>query len=518
MMKKIIYMIILSVALYGCKKIDGPDHATLTTEAAIKTSADLENILSGAYSALANDNVGAGYWKVFPELLADHVSINVNENIAADPYPELYNRNMALAQYEQSWFLAYTAIQNANMIIYAIDNNLITKENDPSFNDAKKNEIKGGALFIRGFAYFELIRFYGHQYGYNSTAENSGVILRLKPAYNVTKPEDIIGQGRATVEQVYQSIINDLKTSESILPPALDRRGRATTSAASAILARVYFQMNDNINAMAQISKVIGSVPGTIQRFPLVRTAGTRTAAVAATNVLAPFQSTGAQAASVSETIFDFISATNVPVNAVISRKYVKSATIDPHLSASDKFWSDAAFTANDQRGTAAGLISLYNGNVVSTTVGKRYSKKYDRALENIPVIRSAELVLDRAEINAMNATTDPQAYANAIADLNLIRDRAIAPSYVPAITGATQTGAVILATNILTQVRIERIRELAFEGDRLHNLRRMGVIGAITNIDRGGVNVLPWNSNKLLFKIPDAETRTSANIIQNPD
>lgn len=515
MMKKIIFVVMLSVVLYGCKKIDGPDHATLTTKDAIKTSLDLENILAGAYSALASDNAAPGYWKVFPELMADHVNINLVENIATDPYPQLLDRNMVMAQYPQCWDLAYTAIQNANIIIYAIDNNLITRRNDPTFNDAKKGEIKGGAHFIRAFAYFELIRFYGHQYGYNSTASNSGVILRTKPAFNVTKPEDIIGQGRATVEEVYQLIISDFKTAELILPPSLDRRGRATTFAASAILARVYFQMNDYPNTLAQISKVIGDVPGTIQQFPLVRTAGVRAAAAAATNVLAPFTNTGATANAPSETIFDFISATNTPVNGAISRKYLKSAIIDPHLNISDKFWTDAAFTANDQRGTPAGLISRYNGSVVSTTAGKRYSKKFDRALENIPIIRSAELILDRAEINAMNALADPQAHADAILDLNVIRDRAIAPNYVPATT------LTITAANILAEVRLERLRELAFEGDRLHSLRRMGAIGAITDIpngDRTAAPVFPWNSNRLLFKIPDAEIRTSTNIVQNPD
>lgn len=504
MMKKIVFMLmLLSSLLCGCKKINETDQATLTTKEVFRTSNDIENMLYGAYSAIASDNALAGYWRVFPELLADHVAINLEENLPLDPYVKLYDRKMAEAQYAQSWDLAYTAIQNANLIIYAIENNLITHEKDPTFVDSKRDGIKGEAYFIRGLAYFELIRFYGQQYGFNSAAANSGVILRIKPVLNVTKPSDVIGQGRTTVEAVYQQIISDLKAAEQLIPPASDKRGRASNFAASAILARVYFQMNDYPNALNQVNGVIGNTPGVMIRFPLYRNpaTGTLTAAQAATNVLTPFSATGAATAAVSETIFDLVSATNTPVNVAISRKYLKSAIVNSQLSVSNAFLTDAAFLAGDQRGTAAGLLNTFGT--------KKFTKKYDRVLQNVPVIRSAELLLDRAEINAMNAVSDPQAHADAIADLNLLRGRAIVP-YVNATT------ATITAANILAEVRKERIRELAFEGDRLHNLRRMHAV--IGPGDRPGIAAIAWNSNKLLFKIPDAEIKTSTNIVQNPD
>ncbi len=80
----------------------------------------------------------------------------------------------------------------------------------------------------------------------------------------------------------------------------------------------------------------------------------------------------------------------------------------------------------------------------------------------NIPVIRTSELLLDRAEINALQGNT-----TEATKDINLIRDRSI-PGY--------NINTVIAPAVILDEVRRERIKELAFEGDRLHNLRRMNV------------------------------------------
>ncbi|MET1057822.1 MAG: RagB/SusD family nutrient uptake outer membrane protein [Pedobacter sp.] len=503
MKQNIIYILLITVLLAGCKKLDGPDHSTLTTEAVLNTSRDLDNLLYGAYSAVANDNALAGYWRIFPEVLADHVDINVIENLPADPYKLLYDRNMAQAQYAQSWKLGYTAIQNANLVIYAIENKLVTKEKDPEFSDFNRDRIEGESRFIRALAYFEMVRFYGHQYGYNSGSTNSGIVLRVKPAINVTNIDELKDEARATVEAVYLQIITDLKAAETLIPSGndLSRRGRASNYAAAAILARVYFQMNDYQNAMTEINKVIGAVPGTIQTYPLSRSplTGPINAAQAAANVLTPFNTSSTGTTLSTETIFDFVSVVAAPVNGAISRKYLRTAVVEPHLSISNAFLADAVFGVTDAR--KVGLI---------TTVGvKSYSRKYDRLLENIPVIRSAELILDRAEINAMNAVADPAAHAAAVADLNVLRDRAI-PAYVPATT------ITINAATILGEVKKERIRELAFEGDRLHNLRRMRA--NIGPGSRAGVAPEAWNSNKLLFKIPDAEIRSSPNIVQNPD
>lgn len=514
MKKTIIYIALLAWFFTGCEKISEPDNSALTTAMLYKTARDLDNLLYGAYSGIANGSTEAGGWKLFPEILADQVDINVIEALPNDPYKALYDRDMVTAQYPQNWQLAYTAIQNVNIIQYIIDNQLITKEIDPAFTDLNRDRIKGEALFIRGLAYFELVRLYGQQYGFNSTAANSGVILRTKPALNITTIDDIRGQGRATVEEVYQQIISDLKTAETLIAPTnnTSRRGRPNNSAAAAILARVYFQMNDYPNALSEISKVIGNVPGSITTsYQLVRNiAVNNTAALVGPNVLAAFTSSQVGTA-VTENVFDLISVANAPVNGVIGRKYYRTALLEPHLSISAAFLASAAFAAKDARKV----------NLIATVGTKNYSIKYNSAGNyNIPVIRSAELVLDRAEINAMVATTNPQAHADAVADLNLIRNRAIADysstAVNPDYASKTATTTTITATMVLAEVQRERIRELAFEGDRLHNLRRMKA--NVNAGSRAGVLPLPYNSNKLLFKIPDAEIKTSTNIIQNPD
>lgn len=495
-MKKLLYILVGAIAFSGCKKyIDEPDHSVLTTGMLFNSSRDLDNILNGGYGALSSTATLAGNWRVFGEAMADEVKMNLAEPTTDDPYTSLYDRAMKQAVYEEGYKQAYIAIQNANVVLYAIDNGLITREKDAEFNDSARNRIMGEAYFIRGVMHFELVRLYAHQYGYKMADANSGIVLRTTPVLNVKTETGIADAGRATVEEVYRQVISDLKEAERLMPAIPSRRGRAGSFVAAAYLARVYFQMNDYDNALVQVNKVLGTTPGVITtEFKLVRSpaTGAINASQAAANVGAAFKSSGT-GVRVTENIFDLISLTAYPVNTVMNRKYYKTAAINPHFAISNAFLNAAAFATNDARKVA----------LTGVTSGVTYSKKYDQSLMNIPVVRASEMLLNRAEINALRGNT-----ADATKDINLIRERAI-PAY--------NINTVIAPDKILDEVRRERMRELAFEGDRLHNLRRMQVnIGAG---DRPATVPIGWNSNLLLFRFPEAEIKGSnGGVVQNPD
>jgi hypothetical protein len=65
------------------------------------------------------------------------------------------------------------------------------------------------------------------------------------------------GRPRNTVKEVYDQVISDLKAADSLLPASNGML--PTTYAAKAVLARVYFQMNDFANAFAYSDAVINS-------------------------------------------------------------------------------------------------------------------------------------------------------------------------------------------------------------------------------------------------------------------
>ena len=65
---------------------------------------------------------------------------------------------------------------------------------------------------------------------------------------------------------------------------------------------------------------------------------------------------------------------------------------------------------------------------------------------------------------------------------------------------------ALTAATLDLNRILKERKIELAFEGHRLHDIKRL----------QGSVGLLQWNSPKLVFPIPERETIVNPNLIQN--
>ena len=59
-----------------------------------------------------------------------------------------------------------------------------------------------------------------------------------------------------------------------------------------------------------------------------------------------------------------------------------------------------------------------------------------------------------------------------------------------------------------LANIRSERFIELAFEGHRIHDLRRL----------RLNTGSFPWNSNRLVFPIPQREIDAAQGVlVQNP-
>src|SRR5204862_1749551 len=90
----------------------------------------------------------------------------------------------------------------------------------------------GEAHFLRGYAYFELVRRYG------------AVPLRLSPYV----PDGTYGDApRAPIEQMYPVIVADLKAATQELPPDFAShtyssadRGRPTAVSAWGLLAKVY--------------------------------------------------------------------------------------------------------------------------------------------------------------------------------------------------------------------------------------------------------------------------------------
>jgi hypothetical protein len=320
---------------------------------------------------------------------------------------------------------------------------------------AKKARVEGEAKFIRSMLYFDLVRLYAKDWGDGSPTANLGVPLVLTP----TRVLDATAQVRRnTVAEVYAQVITDLIDAESKMT-ATSAAGNffANTHAAAALLSRVYLQQGN---------------------FPAAAQAANR--AIAGNFSLVPSYANLFRSGS-SNTTEDIFS---IQVSAQSGRNELNtfySANRRGDVDIEDKHI--ALYAPNDQRRA-----------LFTVSSGQRYSNKYDELFGNIKLIRLAEVLLTRAEANFRAGTA---VGATPLADVNRVRARAGLPA---------------LTTLTLPAILLERKLELAFEGFRLGDLKRNKE--SVTDA-RG--EVLPFNSDRLVFPIPLREINVNPNLVQNP-
>lgn len=131
----------------------------------------------------------------------------------------------------------YIGIQNANVIIKKVD--------DVPMDEIKINAYKAEARFMRAFFYFYLVQNYEQ--------------VPLRTEYVSTAQEAI--KGSSSAEDIWLLIEDDLKFAQGILPATRPEKelGRATSGAATGLLAKSYLFQNKFNEAAIESAKLINS-------------------------------------------------------------------------------------------------------------------------------------------------------------------------------------------------------------------------------------------------------------------
>ncbi|NQX40207.1 SusD family protein [Pedobacter steynii] len=232
-MNKNIYILLLAVfsTLASCKKFldEKPDKKLLVP----KTLEDFQSLLDGNFEMnLASTSAGF--------VSADDYSLS------ADAYNrlEVDQRNLYTWQDKSfsevrtnDWGSVYTQVYNANVALEGT-----AKINKTGFNEQSWNNVKGGALFFRGRAFFEAALIWAKAYDPASAATDPGIPLTMTSDFNVKTT-------RLNVQETYNQILNDLKQAADLLPANATHNIRPSKAAAYAYLSRVYLAMRDYPNA-----------------------------------------------------------------------------------------------------------------------------------------------------------------------------------------------------------------------------------------------------------------------------
>jgi starch-binding outer membrane protein, SusD/RagB family len=417
--------------------LDTDPTAAIDAETALTTARGVELALNGAYAGLRSGNIYGNVHMVYPDMYADN--LDFTGTFQTDREIGLRNISTSNGQVLSTWASSYNVISRANYLLEAIGN-------VQGLTSEQQTRYRGEALFIRSLTYFDLVRHFG------------GVPLVLEPSRGVG-PASLVA--RATAQEVYTRIIQDLEEAAPLLPNSRVQ-GRATRQAANALLARVYLETGQNALARDRATAVINS--GLYTLVPNFRTIWTQKHS--------------------PESIFELHFTVNTSNSlafwyfpAPLGGRWGWSPTAELHNS----------FAAGDVRRDAS----------IGVAGTQRYGFKYHRIAngdDNVVILRLAEMYLTRAEANA-RLGADP---ATVRADINVIRQRA----GVAALDASVNTQAQLM--NAILQ---ERRWEFAFEGHRFFDLRRHGV----------AAERLAIPANRLLFPIPQAEIDVNDQLVQNP-
>ncbi|QNK64140.1 RagB/SusD family nutrient uptake outer membrane protein [Pedobacter sp. PAMC26386] len=174
--------------------------------------------------------------------------------ISADEYVTEESTLLALDNYERNsylwekevypgtdgvgdWDIPYQQVFYANIALEALD-----KLNPPMKDRKEWSRLKGIALFYRGFAFYNLARLFAVKYDKQTADQLQGIPLRLKSTINIPSI-------RASLQDSYHRIIEDITTAKGLLSPNEQIKTRPDKKAAFALLARVFLSMEEYTSA-----------------------------------------------------------------------------------------------------------------------------------------------------------------------------------------------------------------------------------------------------------------------------
>jgi hypothetical protein len=322
--------------------------------------------------------------------------------------------------------------------------NLVLAHLDVIKDDAEKSRIEGEARFLRALNYFELVRLFGNK--------TLGVPLRLDPIVDYGAN---LSFARNPIAEVYDAIFNDLNLAFTLLPD--DNDVYADKYAAEALLARVHLYLGHYDEARDAADDVIN-------------------------NGGKALSGSFADAFNHNEDTAEDIFAMQVTSQSGDNQLIDMYASEDFGGRGGDISINQAYLDFFDDPNDERSLFFYENPK------GDRLTGKYINQFGNVPIIRLAEMLLIRAECNVQLGTT---AGAAPLDDVNAIRQR---------------SGAGALASVTIDEILAERMRELAFEGFWIYDVKRT----------HGTIQGIPYDDLRLEMPIPQSEMDTNSLMEQN--
>ncbi len=464
--------IIVLVSVSSCNDfIDIEPVDVLSAERVFETENDFFTALNGAYVNLQDEGYYGQSFMVIADASSDNGTIPADAETSRSPHYftlDLSSLNSAGG----FWDTAYENIAAINLLLEFLEG--------MSFEESVTNRITGEAKFLRALTYFDLVRLFSADY--NSTADHSNLGVPVVLTSEITEPE------RNTIGEVYELVLQELGEAITLLqendrPQPVDQVYIASVEAATALRARVYLYMDEYELARDDANAVINSGLYTLAPYLVADGLG-----------------------GFDLTQIDSWADRNPTTEAIFELEIDQDDGIYPGQDGLTGYYQKDA--GNAVFGPNLDIINLYASDDVRRNWyvqdnGVWHVDKYPGQgglpLQfTVPVLRLTEMYLIKAETCA-RLNDD----AGAQQAINLIRQR------------ANQSDITSTGVQLLSDILEERRRELAFEGHRYYDLKRLEQ-DIIRNDCNLAANCVVTTGDRLFhYPIPQNELDGNPNIVQ---
>lgn len=425
---------------------------------ALTTVPDLEKGMIGVY---ANIN-GAYDNDIYANALySDEAFMPLENNTGRGVIAYRWQTDPGIGEVTAAWNAYAAGVDRANRIIAAADK--LTGKT--AAEEEQRKRIKGEAIAVRAFCEFQVLISYAE----NLQSGSLGVPYIFES--KIQKP------ARNTVGEVFGFLNKDITDAIALIPSTFGDRTRMTLLGVYALQARVALYEKNWPLAISAATTVINAIPlATAAQYPQIWTDATDAEIVWK-------QPRTAGQTRIGVSFYD---------NAQNKIVYGAAFELRSLFSADDIRYASTVW----ELGSGRYAVGKYRGGDPVGAPG----------LADIKVFRTAEMYLIRAEAYAENNQVNLGAN-----DLNALRAARIA-GYANENFGTKDA----LVSAVLT----ERYKELAYEGQRMHDLRRK--LLPVTRLPQDAENTLGAvllnpTDKTYYWPIPNREILANENMLQNP-
>lgn len=486
---RIILIALGAVTLSNCEKLDQNPYNSITTKNAFESASDALYWRDGFYRTLrANFTFLEKRTDIQSDLL--NATTNFENREGFFQSWSILSNNGSIAS---MWFDRYKALADINLSIEKFPSIPTTSASERT----QVNQYLGEAYALRAYIYLQLAQRYCPQYS-DANKNTPDLGLPLVTSYDIKALP-----ARTTLVQTFDLIYSDIEQAKTLLSSKAGVQGATTFTidAVRALEARAALTKGDYTKAYQAATAVIAT-----GKYPLVNTA----------TALDAIWRTDAK----NESVVQLFTSANegTPTYSLYTSLSRANGKYTPDFIPSQ--WVVDLYEDNDIRKNIylKELPTAFKtGNFTTALVNKYPIGSYGSANSYVhaaKIFRVAELYLIAAEAAyKAGETTNAQNY------LNLLRRARISRA-----TDITATGEALFE-----EIKNERIRELAFEGFRLDDLKRWG--DPVRRHDpQGGTNYItiqpaeqfyqlnkPATDFMFVWPIPLNDTDINKNIKQNP-